>query len=280
MFLEVHSTIIDFNKRSLNLKELCKNFPGGLWFGDWNENEDYLECSGAWMQCFSGYFQNFMVDHNLKYKITNKDKGYKIISFERSDKNIVDETSAIVAHQIFNSQMRKLILIEIKERAENLKKDMENKEDMEEMFGDIMNEVSSQVSLHEETKNIKDIKMLFNVIKVIENDIDFEDFENRGTEAAAAPSVDLGPLVDVGNIMGMMTSIIPLLSKIKQDEDTKPEIIKEFENIKNKVSDGVMPDISNFLKLLLSKINQLEDEETKTEIIKELENIKIKLAME
>ena len=277
MFLEVCVTIIDFNKRSLNLKELCKNFPGGLGFGDWDENEDYLECSGGWMQCFSGYFQNFMVDHNLRYKIKNEDKGYKIMSFERSDKNIVDETSAIVAHQLFNSQMRKLILIEIKERAEKLKKDMENKEDIEHLFGDIMKEVSSQVSLHEETKNIKDIKTLFNAIKVIESEMDFDKFENQGTEAAAAPSVDLGNLAEI------MLSIMPLLSKIDQIDQIKDENIKsEIENmvkdiqsedlsinrttddlnrilikmkdvaekIKNEINDEVIPDISDIPDIL------------------------------
>ncbi len=91
MFLEVHTMIVDYQKRYLNLDTLTKTFPGWKSFGDWIDKGDYIECTAGWMSCFAKHYNNIFSDYNLEYMV----KG-TIKKFKSSKNNVIDPGSALI----------------------------------------------------------------------------------------------------------------------------------------------------------------------------------------
>lgn len=98
MFLEVHTTIIDMQKRYIDLSVECEDFPGTKMFGEWEDKGDYIQCSAVWMSCFGGYFSNLMLDLGMLYK--NGD----IKHFNRCAKDISDPVSAFLYALMLSQQ--------------------------------------------------------------------------------------------------------------------------------------------------------------------------------
>ena len=72
MFLEMNFTIIDYEKRFLNLSNLCKDLPGWNYFGKWKDKGNYIQCKGEWIYCFSDSYYYILYKSNLSYKDKNK----------------------------------------------------------------------------------------------------------------------------------------------------------------------------------------------------------------
>ena len=92
MFLEIHTVVVDNQKRYLDLTQLSNTFPGWKSFGEWVDKGDHIECTAGWMSCFSGYYNNTFNKHNLKYMKRNG----IVKKFEPSENNVVDPTSALI----------------------------------------------------------------------------------------------------------------------------------------------------------------------------------------
>jgi hypothetical protein len=93
MFLEIHTTIVDREKRYLDLNQMCGQFPGWKSFGQWIDKGNYIECCAGWMQCFSGFYHNLFVKYHLCYK--NKENE-SIKKFVQAEQNITDPFSAMM----------------------------------------------------------------------------------------------------------------------------------------------------------------------------------------
>jgi hypothetical protein len=71
MFLEIHTNIIDYRKRYLDLDELCKDIYGWKYFSKWIDKGDYLECSAGYMALFSAYYSGIFGEKCLYYRNSN-----------------------------------------------------------------------------------------------------------------------------------------------------------------------------------------------------------------
>ena len=88
MFLETHLTIVDDQKRYLNLTEICKNLSGFMKFGEWVDKGDYIECYAIWMAIFGTQFNNILVDLDLYWS-----KGNQVGEFCKSIQSSGDNTT-------------------------------------------------------------------------------------------------------------------------------------------------------------------------------------------
>nr|QBK86982.1 MAG: uncharacterized protein LCMAC103_03260 [Marseillevirus LCMAC103] len=68
MFLEVRVTLVDPNKKYLDLRSLSGSFPGGGGFGEWKVVGDHIECSASWVACLAGFYTDLCSEHGLFYR--------------------------------------------------------------------------------------------------------------------------------------------------------------------------------------------------------------------
>ena len=54
--IQTHIIIVDYDKRYLDLNDICKTCPGWNNFSEWENNGDFISCKAKWMKCFDGSY--------------------------------------------------------------------------------------------------------------------------------------------------------------------------------------------------------------------------------
>lgn len=115
MFLEIHTYIVDYKKRYLNLNELTKDdFNGWHHFGVWEDKGEFLICSGGWMSCFGKQFNKYFSELGL-YHTSSSDHLGIIKKFNAPTQEEEDSTTTM-------TQILFLMMKEMKEKEKDREK--------------------------------------------------------------------------------------------------------------------------------------------------------------
>ena len=91
MFLEVGVTLVDPNKKYLDMRALAGAFPGGGGgFGEWKAVGDRIECHASWVACLGGYYTDLCSEHGLFYR----SKTGEVVPFRAVGRIVTDPVTA------------------------------------------------------------------------------------------------------------------------------------------------------------------------------------------
>ena len=99
MFLEIHTTLIDKEKRYLNIENIIPKNAGECDEWAYNKDESYLEANLMYLQCVGGYVENKFAELNLYHRL----KDGNVEKFTGGKPNISDPIAALFLETILKN---------------------------------------------------------------------------------------------------------------------------------------------------------------------------------